>query len=152
MIRAETRVSDPIVAYKRFGDNVPKQIDTDFVRRIDDGVDIALMSLDLSREQCKQWLMEPAEVIQRRNELLAKKLRLGVARDKLSTYYNAQGILMPQRDRTETKLVVNRRYFNLDLNILPFSMFLLPHAWLVYCTPPRLSWLALADWKRGISF
>ena len=71
---------------------MPKQIDTDFIRQIDDGLDIALMSLDLSKEQCLKWLMEPAEIIQRRKELTGKKRRLGAAMDKLASYYDEQGI------------------------------------------------------------
>ncbi|KAG8994202.1 hypothetical protein FRB90_000510, partial [Tulasnella sp. 427] len=41
------------VAYKRFSDNIPKQIDTDLVQRLDeveDGLDVALLSIDLSAE------------------------------------------------------------------------------------------------------
>jgi len=78
------------VAYKRFGDNVPKQIDTDFVRKIDDGLDIALMSMDLSRDQCMEWLQEPAETVKKRKDLNGKKRRLGSARDKLALYYMEQ--------------------------------------------------------------
>ncbi|KAG9043513.1 hypothetical protein FS837_009473, partial [Tulasnella sp. UAMH 9824] len=72
------------VAYKRFGDNVPKQIDADFVRGIDgsngsDGLDVALMSMDLSTEKCMEYLQEPATVIRERTTLAGKKQRLEAA-------------------------------------------------------------------------
>ncbi|KAG8984096.1 hypothetical protein FRB90_005571, partial [Tulasnella sp. 427] len=67
------------VGYKRFGDNVPKQIDADFVRGIDsseDGLDVALMSMDLSTEKCLDYLQEPVTVIRERSDLTSKKKRL----------------------------------------------------------------------------
>ncbi|KIO31592.1 hypothetical protein M407DRAFT_19341 [Tulasnella calospora MUT 4182] len=80
------------VAYKRFGDNVPKQIDADFVRGIDgsdgsDGLDVALMSMDLSTEKCMEYLQEPASVIRERTTLAGKKQRLEAAQLKLERYY-----------------------------------------------------------------
>ncbi|KAG8918972.1 hypothetical protein FRC01_001550 [Tulasnella sp. 417] len=80
------------VAYKRFGDNVPKQIDADFVRGIDgsdgsDGLDVALMSMDLSTEKCMEYLQEPASVIRERTSLAGKKQRLEAAQLKLERYY-----------------------------------------------------------------
>ncbi|KIO31590.1 hypothetical protein M407DRAFT_218712 [Tulasnella calospora MUT 4182] len=80
------------VAYKRFGDNVPKQIDADFVRGIDgsdgsDGLDVALMSMDLSTEKCMEYLSEPASVIRERTTLAGKKHRLEAAQLKLERYY-----------------------------------------------------------------
>ncbi|KAG8948033.1 hypothetical protein FRC04_010075 [Tulasnella sp. 424] len=80
------------VAYKRFGDNVPKQIDADFVRGIDgsddsDGLDVALMSMDLSTEKCMEYLQEPASVIRERTALSGKKQRLEAAQLKLERYY-----------------------------------------------------------------
>lgn len=81
-----------LVAYKRFGDNVPKQIDADFVRGIDgsdgsDGLDVALMSMDLSTEKCMEYLQEPATVIRERTTLAGKKQRLEAAQLKLERYY-----------------------------------------------------------------
>ncbi|KAG8984097.1 hypothetical protein FRB90_005572 [Tulasnella sp. 427] len=78
------------VAYKRFGDNIPKVIDADFVRAIDssdDGLDVALMSMDLSTEKCMEYLQEPRVVIQERSKLAGKKQRLEAAQLKLDRYY-----------------------------------------------------------------
>ncbi|KAG8948034.1 hypothetical protein FRC04_010076 [Tulasnella sp. 424] len=80
------------VAYKRFGDNVPKQIDADFVRGIDgsddsSGLDVALMSMDLSTEKCMEYLQEPSTVIRERTALAGKKQRLEAAQVKLEKYY-----------------------------------------------------------------
>ncbi|KIO31589.1 hypothetical protein M407DRAFT_19338 [Tulasnella calospora MUT 4182] len=80
------------VAYKRFGDNVPKQIDADFVRGIDgsngsDGLDVALMSMDLSTEKCVEYLQEPATVIRERTSLAGKKQRLEAAQLRLERCY-----------------------------------------------------------------
>jgi hypothetical protein len=71
------------VAYKRFGDNIPKQIDTDFVRGLDNGLDLALRYMDISTERCLQWLQESPAIVQRRNELRGKKKRLENAKEKL---------------------------------------------------------------------
>jgi len=73
------------VAYKRFSDNVPKQIDTDFVRGTDRDLDFALMSMDLSHEQCASWLQEDPDVVQRREDLDGKKKRLEAAKAKLGS-------------------------------------------------------------------
>lgn len=78
------------VAYKRFGDNVPKVIDADFIRaieRVDDGLDVALMSMDLSTEKCMEYLQEPRAVIMERTKLAGKKQRLEAAQSKLEQYY-----------------------------------------------------------------
>ncbi|KAG8918974.1 hypothetical protein FRC01_001552 [Tulasnella sp. 417] len=78
------------VAYKRFGDSVPKLIDADFVRGIDssdDGLDVALMSMDLSTEKCMEYLQEPRSVILERTNLAGKKQRLEAAQLKLERYY-----------------------------------------------------------------
>jgi hypothetical protein len=71
------------VAYKRFGDNIPKQIDTDFVRGLDNGLDLALRYMDISTERCLQWLQESPVVVHRRSELRGKKKRLENAKEKL---------------------------------------------------------------------
>lgn len=67
--------TDPffLVAYKRFSDNIPKQIDTDFVRGTDRDVDFAPMSMDLSHEQCAAWLQEDPDEIQRREDLVGQE-------------------------------------------------------------------------------
>ncbi|KAG8948032.1 hypothetical protein FRC04_010074 [Tulasnella sp. 424] len=78
------------VAYKRFGDNVPKLIDADFVQGIDssdDGLDVALMSMDLTTEKCMEYLQEPRSVIRERTGLAGKKNRLEAAQLKLEKYY-----------------------------------------------------------------
>ncbi|KIO31591.1 hypothetical protein M407DRAFT_19340 [Tulasnella calospora MUT 4182] len=79
-----------LFAYKRFGDNVPKLIDVDFVQGIDsrdDGLDVALMSMDLSTEKCMEYLQEPLSFIQERTALAGKKQRLEAAQLKLERYY-----------------------------------------------------------------
>ncbi|KAG8853986.1 hypothetical protein FRB96_007849 [Tulasnella sp. 330] len=73
------------VAYKRFSDNVPKQIDTDFIRGTDRDVDFALMSMDLGHEQCAMWLQEDPDEVHRREDLVGKKKRLEAAKDKLGS-------------------------------------------------------------------
>lgn len=78
------------MAYKRFGDNVPKLIDADFIRAIDssdDGLDVALMSMDLSTEKCLEYLQEPRTIILERTKLAGKKQRLEAAQSKLERYY-----------------------------------------------------------------
>ncbi|KAG8913277.1 hypothetical protein FRC01_004629 [Tulasnella sp. 417] len=84
------RVFGISVAYKRFGDNVPKAIDANFIRaidRIDDGLDVALMSMDLSAEKCMEYLQEPRTVIMERTKLAGKKERLEAAQSQLEQYY-----------------------------------------------------------------
>lgn len=89
-----TRLFTEIVAYKRFGDNVPKQIDADFVRGIDAGLDIALMTMDLSKDKCIEYLQEPATIVTERKELTGKKERLQAAQQKLSRFYDEQGVCL----------------------------------------------------------
>ncbi|KAG9036512.1 hypothetical protein FS837_001657 [Tulasnella sp. UAMH 9824] len=80
------------VAYKRFGDNVPKQIDADFVRGIDSGLDLALMTMDLGTDKCLEYLQEPVAVVTERRDLTGKKERLEAAQQKLSRFYDEQGL------------------------------------------------------------
>ncbi|KAG9012240.1 hypothetical protein FRB90_006763 [Tulasnella sp. 427] len=80
------------VAYKRFGDNVPKQVDADFVRGIDTGLDVALMTMDLSKNKCMEYLQEPKAVVTERRELTGKKARLEAAEQKLTRFYDEQGL------------------------------------------------------------
>ncbi|KAG8898576.1 hypothetical protein FRB99_007342 [Tulasnella sp. 403] len=72
-----------------FQDNVPKEIDTDFVRVIDTDLDLALRYLDLSEAQCREWLKEPPPVTDRRNELTGKKNRLDAAQAKLTEFFRS---------------------------------------------------------------
>jgi len=80
------------VAYKRFCDNVPQQIDADFVQGLEEGFDLALMTLDLSEEQCREYLREPAHIYQKRRELNGRKRRLDSASSKLTRYYRERQV------------------------------------------------------------
>ncbi|KAG8901001.1 hypothetical protein FRB99_005637 [Tulasnella sp. 403] len=74
------------VAYKRFGDNVPKQIDVDFLDGFERGLDVALFekfSMGIMDEQCSEWLQEPPELMRRRQELGDMKEALENAVDAL---------------------------------------------------------------------
>jgi len=79
------------VAYKRFTDNVPKQIDTDFIRETDRELDLAMRwELDLSERSCRRYLQEPEEIIRRREEYDGKKFQLESAKQRLAEYYRDQ--------------------------------------------------------------
>lgn len=78
--RANLRYS---VAYKRFADNVPKEIDTSFIQGTDKALDLALMDMELSREQCAVWMAEDPDEKMRREDLEGRKKRLQSARAKL---------------------------------------------------------------------
>ncbi|KIO22299.1 hypothetical protein M407DRAFT_216722 [Tulasnella calospora MUT 4182] len=81
------------VAYKRFSDNIPKQIDNDFVRGITKDLNVVLFSQminSLTPTKCYEYLEEPAEVIQRRKELEARIKRLQAAKDRLLEFNRAQ--------------------------------------------------------------
>ncbi|KAG8877756.1 hypothetical protein FRB97_003128 [Tulasnella sp. 331] len=73
------------VAYKRFVDNIPQQIDTDFIQGLDEDLGLALASLDLTDGQCTAWLQEDPEEVLRREELLGKKKRLELAKGKIES-------------------------------------------------------------------
>ncbi|KAG8958379.1 hypothetical protein FRC03_009190 [Tulasnella sp. 419] len=73
------------VAFKRFTDTVPQQIDAEFLRGFDSSLDIALMYMDLSTETCLEFLQESPETVRRREELYARKRRLERAREKLKS-------------------------------------------------------------------
>lgn len=79
------------MAYKRFGDNVPKVIDAEFVRAIDcsdDGLDVALItSMDLSTAKCIEYLQEPRPIILERSKLTSRKQRLEKAKSELERHY-----------------------------------------------------------------
>ncbi|KAG8898578.1 hypothetical protein FRB99_007344 [Tulasnella sp. 403] len=77
------------VAYKRFTDNVPKQIDTHFVRAIDTDLDLALRYIDLSEAQCREWLREPDAIVEKRNDLIGRRNRLEAAQVKLADFFRS---------------------------------------------------------------
>ena len=74
------------VAYKRFADTVPKVIDAKFVRGLDSALDDALRGLEKDQSVCRQWLMEPAATIRKREELTGRKSRLEAASTYLSAF------------------------------------------------------------------
>jgi len=80
------------VAYKRFSDNIPKQIDMDFVRGTDRDLDLALRAMDLSEKKCLEWLEEDWSVTQKRGGLLGKKRRLELAKEKLGSVVHSHGV------------------------------------------------------------
>ncbi|KAG8916491.1 hypothetical protein FRC02_003804 [Tulasnella sp. 418] len=73
------------VAFKRFTDIVPQQIDAEFLRGFDSTLDISLMYMDLSTETCLHFLQESPDTLRRREELYARKRRLESAREKLKS-------------------------------------------------------------------
>lgn len=102
-----------LVAYKRFGDNVPKQIDADFVRGIDSGLDVALMTMDLSKAKCMEYLQEPVAIVKEREDLTGKKERLEAAQQKLSRFYDEQGTFVRSPSGRKTQTVILRRIVTL---------------------------------------
>lgn len=72
------------VAYKRFGDNVPNQIDASFVSRFDDDLELALVYAIPDSDMCREWLQESPQVARRREALKSRKDRLEAAKDKLA--------------------------------------------------------------------
>ncbi|KAG8994196.1 hypothetical protein FRB94_010067 [Tulasnella sp. JGI-2019a] len=71
------------VACKRFTDNIPQQIDTDFLHDLDRDLGMALASMDITRQQCAAWLQEDPTVVAMREELLGKRKRLELAKQKI---------------------------------------------------------------------
>lgn len=61
------------------------------MRGIDTGLDVALMTMDLSTDKCMEYLQEPAAVVTERRELTGKQERLQAAEKKLSRFYDEQG-------------------------------------------------------------
>ncbi|KAG8913177.1 hypothetical protein FRC00_002894 [Tulasnella sp. 408] len=91
------------VAYKRFSDNVPKQIDTDFVRGITKNLDVVLLSRmmnNLTETRCREYLEEPPEIVGKRKELEARIKRLQAAKDRLLEFNQSydQGFLRASFD------------------------------------------------------
>jgi hypothetical protein len=76
------------VAFKRFIDLVPLEVDSEFVRGFDGTIRNALIvGLDIkSSQKCASWLQDSPEGVGRRKELLATKLRLEAAREELSSF------------------------------------------------------------------
>lgn len=71
------------VAYKRFSDNVPMQIDTHFVRGLDRDLDLAILSMEITEAKCIEWLQEDPKDVLKRNDLLGKRRRLESAKAQL---------------------------------------------------------------------
>ncbi|KIO22298.1 hypothetical protein M407DRAFT_28173 [Tulasnella calospora MUT 4182] len=71
------------VAYKRFGDNVPNQIDASFVSGFDDDLELALVYTIPDVDTCSKWLQESPQVVNRRGALNERKKRLQVAKSSL---------------------------------------------------------------------
>ncbi|KAG8920245.1 hypothetical protein FRC02_001037 [Tulasnella sp. 418] len=72
------------VAYKRFGDSIPIDIDTGFIRMFDAGLEVALLTLmDLDVSKCLLYLEEPPITVQRRGELQLTRGKLEMAQRKL---------------------------------------------------------------------
>jgi len=86
------------VAYKRFGDNIPKQIDNDFIRGFEKDLHMTLMGMEITVETCRKWLQESPANTKRREELLGKKARFESAREKLGPAVRAllQKQLLPE--------------------------------------------------------
>jgi len=76
------------VAFKRFIDLVPLEVDSEFVRGFDRVIRNALIvGLDIkSSERSAMWLLDAPEVVGRRKELMATKQRLEAARVELSSF------------------------------------------------------------------
>ncbi|KAF8524910.1 P-loop containing nucleoside triphosphate hydrolase protein, partial [Hysterangium stoloniferum] len=76
------------VAFRRFIDQVPLEVDAGFVRSFDKTIRNALVvGLDVkSPERCSLWLQDSPEVMGRRRELMATKQRLEAARVELSSF------------------------------------------------------------------
>ncbi|KAG8895988.1 hypothetical protein FRC01_012087, partial [Tulasnella sp. 417] len=72
------------VAYKRFGDNIPNQIDASFVSGFDDALELALVYKIPDAETCSKWLQESPQVANRRTALNERKKRLEAAKASLS--------------------------------------------------------------------
>ncbi|KAG8948030.1 hypothetical protein FRC04_010072 [Tulasnella sp. 424] len=72
------------VAYKRFGDHVPNQIDASFVSRFDDDLELALVYTIPDADTCSKWLQESPQVANRRAALGDRKKRLEAAKDTLA--------------------------------------------------------------------
>lgn len=74
-----------IVAYKRFIDIIPNQIDNSYILPLGQALDVALTRLTRKADltQCQAWLEESPERVQRRKELLGRKERLALVYAKM---------------------------------------------------------------------
>ncbi|KAG8913176.1 hypothetical protein FRC00_002893 [Tulasnella sp. 408] len=72
------------VAYKRFGDNVPNQIDASFVSGLDDDLELALVYTIPDTDTCSKWLQESPQMANRRTALNERKKRLEAAKANLA--------------------------------------------------------------------
>jgi len=76
------------VAYKRFVDNVPMEIDRTLLRGVTVGLEAALFSGlavhgPKGYERCMVLLSEPEDIVERRSELEKRRKRLLLAKDEL---------------------------------------------------------------------
>ncbi|KAG8994201.1 hypothetical protein FRB90_000509 [Tulasnella sp. 427] len=71
------------VAYKRFGDEIPIQIDSSFVSGFDDDLEMSLMYIVPETDTCRKWLQESPQVASRRAALTERKQRLEAAKESL---------------------------------------------------------------------
>jgi GTPase SAR1 family protein len=77
------------VAYKRFADTVPLEIDHEYIRAFEAGIHSALIEgLGLTRgdvrEVCTKWLEEDPENVEKRQALMARKTVLEAGRERLT--------------------------------------------------------------------
>ncbi|KAG9026861.1 hypothetical protein FS837_004487 [Tulasnella sp. UAMH 9824] len=72
------------VAYKRFGDNVPNQIDASYVSGLDDDLELALVYTIPDTDTCSKWLQESPQMANRRTALNERKKRLEAAKANLA--------------------------------------------------------------------
>ena len=84
-----------VVAFQRFGDNIPLAIDQELVRGLENGLEKALRDgIDFGSPdavaRCQSLLQEPPDVVSRRNELKKKVERLMSARRELSDAWNSE--------------------------------------------------------------
>jgi hypothetical protein len=78
------------VAFKRFSDVVPLEIDHEYLLAFDAVIHLALveglgLTKDGARNACARWLQEDPNVVARREELQGKQRMLEAARDSLIT-------------------------------------------------------------------
>jgi hypothetical protein len=77
-----------LVAFRRFTDQVPLEVDAGFIRSFDRTIRNALVvGLDVKNpERCLLWLQDSPEIMGRRRELMATKQRLEAAHAELSSF------------------------------------------------------------------
>ncbi|KAG8988902.1 hypothetical protein FRB94_010068 [Tulasnella sp. JGI-2019a] len=73
------------VAYKRFVDNIPQQINTVFIQGLDDDLGLVLAEMDLTQDQCAIWIQEDPSEKLKREDLLGRKKRLELAKEKIGS-------------------------------------------------------------------